>query len=483
MILENEIVTVTVSAEQQAASSTGQSLTCLFGASTVLPSGERFGLYTNLAAVGATFPQNSPEYLAAQVFFGQQAGMLMIARMFAAAVPAEIIGAVTGKQLADFHTINNGSLSISIDGVAENIVGIDLTGAASLAGVAAAIQTAIDATKAGVTVSYSGTQFILRSGTTGVTSTLAVATAAPAGTDLAPLLGFRAQDQPILTQGQAAETVAQSLAAVYALNPFYFLSLVYSPVDADIEAAATWALAQGCVLGYTTSAPGCPVAATNTDIGSVLKTSTNNRVIGAFDLAGNNPFLIVSALARRSMIDYTGTDTDEILMFKQLPGCSVSNINTTQRKALDGKNLNYYLNVGSNPMFATGVMADGSWIDQVQGLDWLSSALRDVLFQGFYGSKKIDQDDRGMARLAHLMTTPLEQGVSCGLLAPGVWNGNSLGQIKTGQRLTTGYYIYWTSVDNQTQVQRNTRIAPSFQILAKGGGAFQGANILLNFEQ
>jgi hypothetical protein len=487
-IPESAIVKVSLSVSQQATSQSGFGLTCLFGTSNYLPVAQRFGLFSSLTDVGAVFPANSPEYQAAATFFSTNAAgtvpsQLMIARMFNAAVAAQFIGGATQTTIATLAAIANGSLSINIDGTAEVLAGINLTGAGTFAAVAAILQTAIDAVKAGVTVSYNGTSFIINSGTTGVNSTLAFATPAPAGTDLAPLLGLLQTNGGVIANGSAAETVTQSLQNVLTLNPFYLFSFANSPSDADLEAAAAFALATGLISGYTTTEPGCVIAGTTTDIGSVMKASTNKRVIGIYDQLTKNPFAIMSAFSVAAQVDFAGSDTSETLMFKQLPGVSVSPLSTTQKAVLDSKNLNYYINVGGNPMFATGVMADGSWFDQVQGLDWLMGAIQDAAFQGLYGAKKVSQDDRGMATLLHLLEVPMDQGVTNGLLAPGVWNGQNIGQIKTGDVLTKGYYMFAASVNSQSQVVRNTRVAPPITIIAKGAGAIQGVNILVNFEQ
>jgi hypothetical protein len=55
--------------------------------------------------------------------------------------------------------------------------------------------------------------------------------------------------------------------------------------------------------------------------------------------------------------------------------------------------------------------------------------------------------------------------------------------LKTGQTLNTGYLIIAGSVDNQSESDRESRIAPPITIVAKGAGALQGANIILRFEQ
>lgn len=65
----------------------------------------------------------------------------------------------------------------------------------------------------------------------------------------------------------------------------------------------------------------------------------------------------------------------------------------------------------------------------------------------------------------------LEQGVKNWLIAPGVWNGDSFGALKTGDTLATGYYVYIQPFDEQSQSDREARKAPPIQIAVKLKGA------------
>jgi hypothetical protein len=471
---------------QAAAVQEGFGLLAIFGTSAVLPSGQRYMLAGSMTDVGAVYPTTALEYQAAQAFFSAQPSpaQVMIARMFSTAVPAELMGAAPDQVLADYNAINNGSLSLTVDGTAVNLTAIDLTAAASLNAVATAVQTKLVAVKAGSTVTYSGGRFIIRSGTTGIASTLAFPTTPGTGTDLAPLMELRQTDGATLTQGAAAETVAQSLANVNAIYSDWYMGLLATnPSDADIQALGTFVLANQKTGFYTTSAGGALVQTTTTDIGSVLKTSTNGRMFGLFDNSGVSPFAAATAAGVAATVDFNGDNTTQTLMFKVLPGVKVGNLSTTQKQVLDSKNYNYYDNVGGNPMLQKGVMADGTWFDQVQGLDWLSRACQDAVFSVLYGAKKVQQTDKGMTRFVHALESVFNQAVANGLLAPGVWNGTGIGQINTGDMLPKGYYIYAPSVNTQSQAIRNTRQAPPISILAKGAGAIQGLNILINFQQ
>ena len=67
-----------------------------------------------------------------------------------------------------------------------------------------------------------------------------------------------------------------------------------------------------------------------------------------------------------------------------------------------------------------------------------------------------------------------------GLIAPGQWNAQGVGQIKQGDYLDKGYYVYLPPISSQPQPDRAARKAPPITVLAKLGGAIHSADITVN---
>jgi predicted transcriptional regulator len=66
----------------------------------------------------------------------------------------------------------------------------------------------------------------------------------------------------------------------------------------------------------------------------------------------------------------------------------------------------------------------------------------------------------------------LNQSVRNGFIAPNQWNSNiEFGELKTGDFLPTGYYIYAAPVRTQSQSDREARKATPTQIAVKLDGA------------
>lgn len=119
------------------------------------------------------------------------------------------------KAIARFNAVKNGSLKITVDGALQTVAGLDFSGAADLAAVAAAITAKLT----GATVSWdqSAGKFIVTSISTGVNSKVAAAQPVTSETDLGPLLGLDAAHTPVVKNGTAALPAISSPTGLKAL--------------------------------------------------------------------------------------------------------------------------------------------------------------------------------------------------------------------------------------------------------------------------
>lgn len=467
----------------------GFGLLNIIGVTDRLPTGDRARFYADMDAVAVDFSAVDPEYKAAQVFFSQAPGPreLMISRRFPAAAPGQLYGSTTILQtIGTFNAISNGGFDINIDGVNRQVTGVDLSAAANLNAVAAAIQAKLHALLAGTTCVWNGKRFVISSGTTGPTSTVLFAvapTGAGAPVNISGTLGLRSTDHGFYAAGLAAESVTDSLDAIQARDQsWYGFHFTNEVTDEQIRDAAAWAEARVKIFGYTSANSDLQDAVDTDDLGTFFKNNLYRRTFGIFD--DNDPYAAVSAMARAFVVDFNEYNSTLTLKFKQLPGNTPVDINESQRLALVGKNVNYYTYFGDSAMLAEGVMASGAFFDEVHGLDWLQNAVETNVFGFLYTRPtKVPQTDKGVASIVQQVEKALQQAVNNGLLAPGVWNGGDLGVYKTGDFLPKGFYAFASSVRTQNQSDREARKAPPIQVIAKGAGAIHHVDVSITFER
>lgn len=489
MIPVSKVVKVSILSSPTFPARKGFGLLNIIGNSARLSVADRIRFYSDMDAVAADFQSTDEEYLAAQVFFSQapRPTELAISRRFDVAVAGELLGSVNyEKTLANWQAITNGGFDIKLDGVNKQITALNLSAAANLNAVAAAIQVKLVAAAAGTTCVFSGTRFIIRSGTTGATSTVDYTTA-PTGagtpTDIGAMLGSRAVDLGVIAAGKAIETITASLDALQDINQsWYGFTFTKELTEQNIKDAAAWAETRVKLFGFTTSASNVLDGAVTADIASFMKTNLYDRTVSIWD--GNDPYQIVSAFARAFTVNFNEQNSTITLKFKQLPGTSPITITESQRLALVAKNCNYYTYFGDSAMLAEGVMASGKFFDERHGLDWLQNAIETNVF-GFMFTRttKVPQTDKGVASLVQQVEKACREGVNNGLLAPGVWNGMDLGEVRSGDYLPKGFYVYAQPVAEQNQSDREARKAPPIQVIAKGAGAIHFADITVTFER
>ena len=195
-----------------------------------------------------------------------------------------------------------------------------------------------------------------------------------------------------------------------------------------------------------------------------------------------NPNAAISAAGRAFTVNFNANRSTITLKFKQEPGIVAEGLRETQAAALAAKNCNVFVNYDNDTaILQEGVMANGAYFDEVHGLDWLQNAVQTECYNLLYQSKtKIPQTDAGVNQIVTTIGKVLHEGVSNGLIAPGVWNADGFGQLERGEYLPTGWYIYAQPVDDQPQSERAKRVAPPIQVAVKLAGAVHFVDVQID---
>ena len=461
----------------------------LLGTSTVLDTVERYREYGTLADVANDFGTSGAEYLGAQAWFGQspQPTNLLIGRWVNADAAGGLrCGLLSASQqdMSAWTVITNGGFKYSKDGGSlTNVTGLNFSAATNLNAVASTIQAALT----GVNVVWNATysRFEFTSTTTGAASAVSFLQAPTSGTDISNFLAGRSTSTgAYVFAGQVAES---ALAAVQYFDnaigqKFYGLCIPAITLNADHIAVAGYIQGAGAKhwYGLTSADAAILSAVSTTDIAAQMQALGYNRT--AVQYSSQNPYAVISAMARILTTDYNGNNTTITLKFKQEPGVVYENLTLTQANALEAKNCNVFVQYNNNTaILEQGVMSDGTFIDIVTGTDWLAVTIQNALYNLLYTSPtKIPQTDQGQQLLTNQVESICAQGVTNGLLAPGVWNSQGFGQIKQGDYLQKGYYVYSPSFNSQLQSDRAARHAMPIQVAAKLAGAIHDSTVTIN---
>ena len=464
----------------------------ILGDSDRIDIGQRIRSYASLNQMGYDFAATDPEYLAAIPYFSQepQPNILFVGRWASTATKGLLRGGVLSaaqRLLANFTAVTAGSLRISIDGIAKDVTGINLAGALNLNGVASLIQTALSAQFAGATVAWDAAngQFLVKSGTTGANSSVSFATAASAGTNMATLLALTQAMASTPVPGMAAETpLAAAQALADASSAWYGLAFAATvPLgDADHLAVAAYILASSRMrrYGVTITNSQCLDPTRTDDLASLFRAANNKRVFWQY--SSNNPYAITSFFGRAATVNFAAQNAAITLMFKQEPGVGAESLTETQFATLRAKGGNAFVKLSNGAsIIMPGQDADGTFFDEVHNLDWLRNAVQTDVFNLMYQTTtKIPQTDDGAHQVVNTIEATCLRAVYNGVAAPGVWNAAGFGQLRRGDTLSKGFYVFCPPMAMQSQADRETRVLPPMQIALKLAGAVHSAPIIVN---
>lgn len=447
----------------------------IVGTSDVIDTQERIRTYASITEVANDFGTTAPEYLAAAAFFQQspQPTSVQIGRWALSATSGLYKGSILStsqQEMSNFTSINTGAFDVTIDGSVINVTAVDLSAQSNLNGVASQVSAALQSKG---TCTWDGQRFVIKSVSTGETSTVSVVTS----TELSQAMGL---DSGTMVTGAQAESMADATNALLEYPTWYgaFFSGSNYDVDDALEVAALIAASSPSHICAFTSTDTQELDTQQTEsLGYKLAELGNNSVLTMY--SSTDPSAAMSILGRMSTVNFEGNNTTITLMFKQCPGVVAENLRLSQANALKANNVNVFVAYQNDTnILQYGTMAGGWFIDEKHGLDWLQNRIETDLYNLLYTSNtKIGQDEAGMTSILTTINSSLEQGVRNGLIAPGVWNGDEFGSLKKGDTLTTGYYVYITPLDQQSQSDREARKAPPIQIAVKLRGAVHSIDV------
>lgn len=487
----SRLVSVEVNIAPTAAARGNMSTLLIVGDSTIISRTARLASYSSLAAIAAAFGTTAPEYLAAVKYYGQspKPETCMIGRWDPTARAGYITGAALTAEEAGVANFKNAAAAfkINIDGDGLVEVSEDTSGASDLAGVLTILNAATEMSGKAV-ITYNGTTrvFTITSVATGAESSIDYLAAPTSGLNLAPLFKMTSATGGVKTAGLDAETPVEAVTACKVKSNLWYGCMFAADTaisDAEHLAVADYieALSPGRIYGINTSAAATLIPDDETQIGYKVSAGGYNRTFVHY--SSTSDYAVASIFGRLFTVDFTAQNSTLTLMYKVMPGVTAETLDETQAQALEDIDVNVYAAYDNDTsIIQYGTMGSGVFIDEIYGLDWLANAMQTDLFNALYTTTtKIPQTDEGSHYLLTVATGTCGEAVNNGLVAPGTWTSSKeFGQLKTGQFLTRGFYLYVAPMSTQSQADREARKCPPIQAAVKLAGAVHTIDAIIN---
>lgn len=446
-----------------------------------------FGTETTTAKMVNTIFAQNPNILNAD-------GYVIVAPYLTSAVltPATA-GTLTttnlSSNLSTILAVDDGDLTVTVDGSSQALTGLDFTGVNDLAGVAATLQAALT----GVTVTAVNDALEFVSATTGSSSSVALAASSGTGTDIyaaSYLDGANAVAEAGVDAVTGAETTAMAIERISA--QIYAEGILTTKDISASEAIAASNLVEGMpnsILFIT------DIATSTLASGGLFNGLQNNKnTRKLLFLTGEtsddkkaNARLFAAAFASRGLsVNYAGSNSTLTMTYKDLSGVVVdTNISETILNQCENIGADVYCSIEGLPKVIS-FKQGGLYFDQVTNQIWLKTTVQTTVANLLFTTRtKIPQTTQGVNSLVNAIIRVLNQGVVNGMIAAGEWNSpDTFGVYEDFMRgiRTFGYYVYYTPLAEQSQADREARKCPVISIACKEAGAIEHANIIIYVE-
>lgn len=411
--------------------------------------------------------------------------LLYVARMVTEPVAAWLRGAAFTGTLAELKAITDGGLSATINDTAVNVSGVSFATAASFSDVGLLLQAALDASLAGVTVTYSSLTkaFQINSPTTGEASTIVFAAAPASGTDLSSLLNLTEQTGALLSQGMNAQTPLECMQNIlnYTRNWVLFMT-VWEPDFDDKMAFARW------VNDFTKVRNGYICWDTDINATNPFSTASFGAQVKELELWGtcpvyNTPELAAFVLGTGASIDWNERNGRITWAFKSQSGLAVTCDDTNVYDALIGNGYCCYADFHTAndnfKFFQNGqISGDFKWLDTYCDAIAINNDLQLALMTLFANAKSLPYNQKGYDRVIAACLDPIQKYLNFGAIVPGVPLSNAqAAQVNTEAGVVIapvltqeGWYLQILPATSQVRANRGS---PPSKFWWMDGGSIQ----------
>lgn len=218
-----------------------------------------------------------------------------------------------------------------------------------------------------------------------------------------------------MTHTEPATTLATDLTAIsLEQDDWYALITLYNS-EAYVKAAAAWIetqkkiyLADSCdSIVVTTAASG-----SDGDVANDLHNLAYARTSLWYHPSPAD--MLSAGVCGRCLPLEPGEETWK---FKTLSGVGPTTTTSTHRTNLRAKKANWYMTVAGKNVTMEGTTADGDFIDNQRGLDWLEDDMQKGVFEALTKGNKVPYTDAGVALIQSEVHASLSRAVSKGILS------------------------------------------------------------------
>jgi hypothetical protein len=451
------VVNVTIIAGPQLGTPPTFNQGLIIGTSTAIPTfgglGQtRLRQYAGLSGMLTDgFSVSSPEYIAAQLYFGQ--------------TPAPQYLWVGRRDLTSLATVVPHTGAAGTNYVVNDVVNINQSNATGGQAQVLTVNSVGAVTSLAVVTQNDGT---------GYTVANSVSTSGGSGSGLA------------VDITAVGETCLVAFTNCRVANSTWYAGMVIGAAAADHQAIAAYVQAAQPLTSYWYTTSDANVLSSGTaDVMSVLKAANYQNAQGIYSttqsgLAPSNAYACTAAMGLEMGLNTQLANSYFTMWGKVLAGVVAEPLTPSQINLIQSKNGNVYVGyVNQYTLLQQGVVANGLYIDQVLNRAILCANLQYAVMNLLVSVPSVPQTDAGEQQLIHVCNTVLQNAVTSGYLAAnGTYEGiQPVVNLVPGAPLPAGFLCQAYPYVNQTAADHAARKAMPIYIVINEAGAVQSVVI------
>lgn len=266
---------------------------------------------------------------------------------------------------------------------------------------------------------------------------------------------------------------ADALTAMRNVNDrFYSVCFANTITTQQIQAVAAAVESFSIPTVYYFSSNDSNILATGTtNIFATLLGLKYTRTFGFYSTDANIDAAVVGIVSGLNSMEVNSAYT---LAYKQLSGVTVSNLNDSQISNITSYNGNAYSTFGNRYNFIyPGISFGGYHADELYLIDAAKTLIQLEAVSGMTTVKKVPMTEDGVGMITTFVSNACERLFNIGLIASGIWRGDTILGLNTGDAIENGYSIQSGSVSDMTASERLSRTSPPIYVCLLASSAIE----------
>lgn len=385
--------------------------------------------------------------------------------------------------VSEFADVKDGILGVNVNGTLISLTGLDFSNASTVANIASVIQAGSSL----FSVEADGDKLVFTSKKFGSASTISlesIESSEVEGTDLTDADYLNISGGTSVAGAEATgETLSEAITRTYGEIAYTGVMCAKYMSDAEVSAASAVVSAKDLIFVNVWYSAEDILGACYT-----IQQATQNKTRCLIYASGFEAAKLMMAayVGRGFSVNFEGSSVSQTLNLKTLRNV-LPDLNLTQTDFNNAKTsgVDLYVSYEGDP----AVRSNGAngYFDTI----YENTALKFYAQVGLYNAlkttgTKIPQTEAGVTVLKNALGLVFKQFVRNGVIAPGQWNSaQTFGDPETFRAniADQGWYVYSIPVSQQSQAEREARIAPYIQGACKRAGAIHEADVLILVEE